>query len=287
MKKCLLLLFTILTPSLCIFAQPITQINQNFLEPSLRELLGEQAKVKAVKAKEYELTSRGARQDAGNFELFEFDSLGHLVRQVAIENHDTSLVRDLHYTEKGSLAWEVFEDKIWEKRYKAGYRFNQDQTVFQVKSYELVNEKSALLLDTRHYRYDEEGRPIAIFSLANEQVNESQHFSYDEEGRLLEELFKNADGELVGSIKFVYDEEGRQQQVIKTDHRRNHTEEFMYTYNPAGKISATRWLENGKVKGSMDYSYDESGETLLSIRQTINDQQKHEFVKEFAYEFFN
>ena len=158
MKKALLFLVTFSLFLLPCFSQPSPQDEYHFFEPEPQDLIDQQVPVKRLQTTKFELTSRGFKKEAGNLELFEFDSLGHLVKQVEIENHDTSMVRSLHYSRPGFLAWEQVDDKVLAKSYKAGYRLNPDRSVFQVKNYELLNAKSAMLLDTRMYRYNGAGK---------------------------------------------------------------------------------------------------------------------------------
>lgn len=286
MEKCLLSCLVFLFSTLISFAQPNPQDEYQFFEPMPHEMLASTAQVKRVQAKEFQLTPYGRKKDAGNLDLFEFDSLGHLVRKVEIENHDTSKVRSLHYTQPGYLAWEKVDDKLLAKSYKTGYRLNTDRSVFQAKNYELLNEKASMLLDTRMYRYDDTGKKQTVFSLTNNHLSEAQHFRYDDQGRLIEEVIKNADGEIIRSIAYMYNEQGLRTRVEKTDFWTTERKEvFTYTYTDQHKPLQVTWTINGQEKGKMLYEYDEAGKFLQRIRKTVNGDK--EVIQEFAYEFFN
>lgn len=286
MEKCLLsYLVIILTPFLS-FAQPTPQDEYQFFEPMPQEMMASLAQVKSVHAKEFQLTPYGHKKEDGNLLLFEFDTLGHLVRKVEIENYDTSRVRSLHYSQPGMLAWEKIDDKVLSKSYKAGYRLNPDRSVFQVKNYELLNEKASMLLDTRMYRYNEAGKKQTVYSLTNNHLSEAQHFRYDDQGRLIEEVIKNADDKTLRSIQYTYNELGQRTRIEKTDFWRTEQKEiFMYTYNEHAKLLQVVWEINGQEKGKMIYEYDEAGKFLQRIRKSVNGNK--EVIKEFAYEFFD
>jgi YD repeat-containing protein len=286
MKKYLLCFFALSLITLFCFSQSAPQDEYRFFEPEPQEIVASAPSVKSVQAKEFQLTPYGRKQDAGNLELFEFDSLGHLVRQVEIENHDTSRVRSLHYSQPGFLAWEKVDDKALAKSYKTGYRLNPDRSVFQTKNYELLNEKSAMLLDTRMYRYNESGKKQTVFSLSNNNLNESHHFKYDDQGRLVEEIFKNREEEVIRTIKYAYNDLGLRTKIEKTDFwRTEHKEIFTYTYNEQARLLQVVWETNGKEKGKMQYEYDEEGTFLQRIRKSVDGNK--EVIKEFNYEFFD
>ncbi len=285
MKNMLLCFCFILFSTLFSFGQSAPQSESQFLEPQPGELIDQQVNVKRVHAKEFQVTPYGKKKDAGHLEFFEFDSLGHLVRQVEIKNDDTSRVRSLHYSHPGLLAWEQVDDKLLAKSYKAGYRLNPDRSVFQVKNYELLNAKSSMLLDTRMYRYNQAGKKQTVYSLTNNHLSESQHFSYDPQGRLVEEINKDAAGKMVRSIRYTYNEAGKRTRIEKTDFWiKERNEVFNYTYNELGKLLEILWEVDGKEKGRMIYEYDESGKSLQRISKTVDG--KREYVKEFNYEFF-
>ncbi len=281
--------YLLLCPLFCL-ATLLTAQSPDFLEVPVQDALASQSNVKSVQAKSYLLNPSGTKKQEQALELFEFDSLGHLVRQVEIEGRDTSKVTDYHYTQKGALSSKVLIDKVWDKRYKSGYRFNSDKTVFQEKSYELVSENASMLLDTKHYRYDRDGRPQVVLSYANNQVNNTHHYEYDEAGRLTAEVFRNDAGEVTEAIEYAYDEAGRLKRVSRSEDTRGSchcTEEFVYTYNKQNKIEQITWLIDQESKGVTTYSYKEDGVTLLAVHQELADSRRPKrIVKEFEYQFY-
>lgn len=286
MEKCILSCVLVSFTTLFSFAQPTPQDEYQFFEPMHQEMMASTAQIKSVQSKEFQITPYGRKKEDGNVALFEFDTLGHLVRKVEIENYDTSRVRSLHYSQPGLLAWEKVDDKILAKSYKAGYRLNPDRSVFQVKNYELLNEKSSMLLDTRMYRYNEAGKKQTVYSLTNNHLSEAQHFSYNGQGKLIEAVIKNADEEILQSIKYTYNEQGKRTKIEKTDFwRTEHKETFSYTYNAQTKPLQVVWEINGQEKAKMLYEYDEKGTILQRIRKTVSGSK--EVIQEFAYVFFD
>ena len=275
--------------SLCITSFLLAQ-SPDLLEAPIQDAFASQANVKSVQAKSYLLSPSGTKQKEQALELFEFDSLGHLVRQVEIEGRDTSKVTDYLYTEKGSLSSKILEDKVWDKRYKSGYRFNADKTVFQVKSYELVNEKASMLLNTHQYRYNQAGRPQLVLSYINNQVSNTHYFDYDAEGRLVNEVFKDDKGAVTKSIEYTYDQSGRLGSMSKSEDTRGSchcTEKFVYSYTTSDKIQQITWLIDEEEKGVTTYQYKEDGVTLLAVHQELAGARspKH-IVKEYEYQFY-
>ncbi|MEO0472358.1 MAG: hypothetical protein AAF206_22230 [Bacteroidota bacterium] len=224
--------------------------------------------------------------------LLQFDASGNLKHHIELVQNDTSKVQDFFYTSKGTLGWTHTRDKVWNKKYKSGYRFNRNQSIFQVKSYEMLRNDEVMLLDTRQYVYNTDSLLTDIRFLESGKVVKTQKYDYDKVGRVTAERFLNREKEEYKSIEYVYNESG---QLEKITTREGNQRAHVYEYNQSGNPVKVEWLEGQKdaedekleLIATVSYEYDTKGR-LVEMARIDKPMTKAARVsrKQFQYESF-
>ena len=233
-----------------------------------------------------------ASQQVGNRSLqtgknlaYRFDDRGNLVQFAAYSNQDTSYLEAFGYTESGGMKWSQVENKSWNKTYKEGYRLNRNQTVFQAKAYEVINEKSeeVMLLHTKQYVYldGKDSLLQAIRYLENDRLVKQERFKYDQRDRLVAESMLGARGDTLKHIAYTYSNQDLLTRIVTQEGV--NVKESNYTYDAKGNPTRVQWLENGQVKGTITYLYNAEG-MLTEMQQTLDEKKSANAVHTFEYE---
>ncbi|MEL6254850.1 MAG: hypothetical protein AAFR87_22785 [Bacteroidota bacterium] len=223
--------------------------------------------IKAINVKSFpSLYSLNAKQEATR--TFLFDEEGQMIQFVELGKNDTSQIREFDYNDRGVLRWELKEDKIYNKSYKAGYRFDGNKNIYQVKNYEMINKDDVMLIESRRYIYNADSQLVAIKFLQNNQVKQVQKFTYDELGRTTSESEEDAVGAMKKKVSYAYNEMDLLVQV-KTETGTDNVVEYNYVYNVAGNPIEAEWKENGVQMGVMSYVYDKNG-MLVQMNRVLN-----------------
>ncbi|MDX2245552.1 MAG: hypothetical protein SF052_02165 [Bacteroidia bacterium] len=241
--------------------------------------------IKAIHVKSFE----GKIEPAGNFSSgvsYEYDSRGNLIQVVEVSSKDTSRVYDYKYTASGVLGWQHLKDNVWNKSYKSGYRFNSHKKVFQVKSYEMLHNNEVMLLHTKEYVYDDDSTLIAVRWMENSRVVKINRYEY-EKGNLKSETFENGNGSLVKKIIYDYNSDGLIAKVTTKQELNSLGEQYVYDYNTRGDITRVEWLSEGSLKGTVTYTYDNTGMLVKMNRDMIDPKSPDaHFCQVFEYEKF-
>ncbi|MEM6807152.1 MAG: hypothetical protein AAF696_37465, partial [Bacteroidota bacterium] len=138
--------------------------------------------IKAINVKTFSSHNTLQKQhDAAR--TFMFDAEGQMVQFVELGlTADTAQIREYDYNDRGLLRWEVREDKVYNKSYKSGYRFDGNKNIFQVKDYEMINKEEVMLIESRQYIYDTDSQIVAIKFKHKNKLKQTQRFTNDEVG---------------------------------------------------------------------------------------------------------
>lgn len=202
---------------------------------------------------------------------YEYDVKGNLVQLVEIQAKDTSRVHDFIYTERGRLGWKKLTDKVWDKEYKSGIRLNKSQDVYQVKSYEMLENDEVMLLETRQYVYNADSLLIGIKFLENNRLIKTHKYEYDKNGRVAKEIFENRTGSEIKSVSYKYNERGKTtyMAILTGKDKELSKQEYMYAYNKNGQQSEVKWVDNEVLQGTVNYIYDDNG-MLTQMHRVMN-----------------
>ncbi|MEL6675206.1 MAG: RHS repeat domain-containing protein [Bacteroidota bacterium] len=212
---------------------------------------------------------------------FLFNKQGKVLERIDTEREDTSMVQRFDYNRDGLLVWERTEDKVWNREYKEGYRFNRNKKLFQVKSYEAINASDLMLLNTKQYVYDKDSNLVAIRFMQNEQLIKVQNYQYDTEGRLTMESIENHLGETTQATEYTYNQ---QDQLVSVVNRKGKISEFRYDYNSDGNPIRAEWVQGEVTRGIVTYTY--NGEGLLTrVSRVMNEpgQSETSSIQVFEY----
>lgn len=216
---------------------------------------------------------------------YRFDDRGNLLEFAKYKDQDTSYLEAFAYTESGSMKWSQIENKSWNRTYKEGYRLNRNKTVFQAKSYEVINDKAdeVVLLHTKQYVYLEGKDSLlqTIRYLENDRIAKQEKFLYDAQDRLVDELTLDSRGDTLKHIAYAYTGKDLLTRIVTREGV--NVKESTYTYDPKGNPTRVQWLENGQIKGTITYTYDEQG-MLTEMQQTIDERKSANTVHRFEYE---
>lgn len=214
--------------------------------------------------------------------IYTYNEHGKIDRHIELQGQDTSCIHQYHYNERGTLVWKQTVDKVWNKNYRAGYRFTGNNTVFQVKSYEMLRNDERMLLDTRQYIYDADSQLVAIRSLEQNRVVRVQRFTYTESGQVAREMLENASGDTIRSVTYQYDTQGRITYVLTEAARR---QAFHYAYTETGRPLRIEWIEEDQPRGVAHYTYDERGFLTQLDRELVPQPGQPTLIRQtFAYE---
>jgi hypothetical protein len=221
----------------------------------------------------------------GKHLAYRFDDRGNMVQFAACKDQDTSYLEAFAYTESGGMKWSQIENKSWNKTFKEGYRLNRNKTVFQAKSYEVVNRKAdeVVLLHTKQYVYldGKDSLLQTIRYLENERLVKQERFNYDQQDRLADELMLDSRGDTLKHIAYSYSPQDLLTRIVTREGV--NVKESNYTYDTKGNPTRVQWLENGQIKGMITYTYDAEG-MLTEMQQTIDERKSANTVHTFEYE---
>ena len=244
-----------------------------------------EVKAKNIKSIQIKTLQQGHKLQMGKNLSYRFDDQGHLLQFVERKNQDTSYVEAISYTESGVVKSKQIENKSWNRTYREGFRHNSNSTVFQAKSYEVVNpaEDEVVLLHTKQYVYldGKDSLLQAIRYLENREIVKQEQFAYDKADRLVEELTLSSQEDTLKHISYTYDNQDLLTRIVTREGV--NIKESSYTYNENGNPTRVQWLENGQVKGTILYTYDEEGK-LKEMKQMIDERKAAGTVHIFEYE---
>lgn len=231
----------------------------------------------------------GGLTELASGKILYFNQEGNTIKEMEIHEQDTTFIKEWIYTENGLPRWEYAQDRIWNKEYRTAYRFNRDETIFQIKSYEMLGKEEMMLVDTQHYIYGRDNLHT-IRSLSRDEMQEEHHFLHGEDGRLYREEFIDKSGQVIRYIAYEYDALGR---LISTKEKNissfsDELHEYIYQYKNDGKISQVAWKENGVLRGTGTYQYDVMGK-LIRIERIMHGTTESEEIAElisFSYKNF-
>ncbi|GAB4408868.1 MAG: hypothetical protein OHK0039_12200 [Bacteroidia bacterium] len=206
----------------------------------------------------------GDRQRQLTSTLLEFDRRGNLVSHIQISNEDTSLIQRYQYTDNGVLRSTYTADKVWNRTYRSGYRFTGNQTMFQVKSYEVLRNDERMLLDTRQYVYDADSALVAIRSFENGQLIREQRYTHDTQGRIRSEALVNAQQDTIQTVYYTYDKAGN---ITEITQQARETRTFRYAYDIQNRLVQVEWREADQKRGEVTYRYDDQGKLTQMERR--------------------
>ena len=279
-------IFTFLLFASCIFcyAQPsFFQTQFQWDEPEFPQEFLQKYQIKSIKVQTYH------NQDAptgavASGALYEYDDKGNLIQMIETQYDDTSKIHDFLYSDRGVLRWQKVVDKVWNKTYRSGYRFTSNRTVFQVKSYEMLNNDEKMLLDTRQYVYDEDSLLIEILCYENNRLMRVHKFSYDEQGRTIKERFENGEKDLIKEVSYKYDDHDNIIRMVMQD---ENTNDYSYQYNQDNLPTEVSWKRNDQDKGLVKYSYNEEGMlTQMQRKVYATPSQSQGVLQVFSYEVY-
>jgi hypothetical protein len=270
----------------CIFALPAQMAleapSAQWESPEFRAPFLRRHKIKSIQIQtEQTRPGAGVRQSQT---LYAYNDRAQIATQIDLQGQDTSFIHRYHYNDRGTLVWKQTIDKVWDKNYRSGYRFTGNQTVFQVKSYELLRNDERMLLDTRQYIYDADSLLVAIRSLEQNRVVRVERFRYTEAGQIAQEVQENAAGDTLRSVSYRYDAQGRITYTLTETTRR---EAFHYAYAESGQPLRIEWLEDDQPRGVANYTYDDRGFLIQLDRELVPRPGQPSHIRQtFAYETY-
>ena len=219
---------------------------------------------------------------------YEYDSKGNIHQVVEIKRKDTSRIHDYVYTARGVLGWKVVKDRTWNKKYKKGFRFNQNKKVFQEKSYEMLHGNEVMLLNTKQYIYDDDSVLVAVRWMENNRLVKTTKYEYDQNYNITSETFENGSGELVKKVSYNYNAMGLIAKVA-TEQVDIPLEEYVYDYDTNGKATMVLWKTGGELMGKVAYTYDQNG-VLARMNREMYQKSKNQpshLCQVYEYEKFD
>lgn len=265
------------------FAQPsFFQTQFQWDEPDFDQEFLLRNKVKSIKVQTY-TNPDAPKGTVASGAVYEYDSDGNLIQMVETQYDDTSRIHDFLYSDRGVLRWQKVVDKVWNKTYRSGYRFTRNKTVFQVKSYEMLNNDEKMLLDTRQYVYDDDSLLIEIRCRENDRLMRVHKFTYDEKQRMTKEQFENGAGDTLKQVLYVY---GKDDNILRITIEDTQKHDYIYTYNEAGDPTAVTWKQNNIDKGIVTYAYDNKTGMLTEMQRKVfaTPTQSQGVLQVFSYE---
>lgn len=264
MKPFAVLFFCIYCLSIVHAQSPTYLPGLNWEDPKFKPRKVAQAGISSIKIDQFE--GKGSRSRLTQSAHFEFDSAGLILQQVASVPGDTLSIQQYSYNENGVLNTKTIQDYQWHKTYKEGYRFTSLKEPYQIRSYELLQNKQRLLLNTRQYIYNTDSTLQIIRILENGQVIQLHRFEYDEYKRIVAESFEDPDGTIIKRVGYSYDEEDRISYVVAKGTVQT---EFFYSFDKRGLPTEILWKENDRIKGMVKYAYNLDG-TVAKMERVMS-----------------
>ena len=281
------LTFTFLLIASCIFclAQPsFFQTQFRWDQPEFPQEFLQKYQIKSIKVHTYHNQDAPIGAEASGA-FYEYDTQGNLIQMVETQYDDTSKIHDFLYSDRGVLRWQKIVDKVWNKTYRSGYRFTGNKTVFQVKSYQMLNNDEKMLLDTRQYVYDDDSMLVKILCFENDRLMRVHKFTYDDQKRTVKERFENGEEGLIKEVSYAYDEEGNIVRMTMQDE--THKNDYSYTYNKDNQPETVSWKKDDIDKGLVKYTYNEAGMLQQMQRKVYaSPSQSQGILQVFSYEVY-
>jgi len=260
-----------------LFSLPVPE-SSGIREPSLKKYRIEQVVVDTYKG------SYSEKSKPQSSIIYTYDSNGKLKTSEERQNPATpSKVNQFEYSANGELAKTVTTDMVIKRGYQTGYRFNSNHTVFQAKSYEVLNNNQKLLLGTRQYVYENEDVLSEIRWIENGKVLRSQQFVYDEKNNVKEERFLDGTGTTTQTVSYLYDDQNRPTYVGIRE-KNQPLKEFTYQYDFRSNPSRIEWKEGGISRGLVTYEYNGNGLPLL-VNRIISQGSATPVVSTHVYQY--
>jgi len=262
-------------------AQMLTQkeLGENMIPDFNWEFMGRN-KIQKLELTSFKLLSTGGELPLDIREWYTFNEKGKIDSYGKIERGDTTEEHTYAYTERGMLKWVIVEDKKWSRKYKSGFRFNQDKTIFQVKSYESITEEEVMLLDTKEYFYSDSKQSM-IKVIVSDKVTKVHKFQYDDKDRLVAEKLEQPAGSIVQDTRYVYDNANNITNIVQ---KGNKNENRVFSYDKKGNILQIDWKEGPNQ--SIAYEYDERGDLIRYMDHTSKFANVRKKRVKFDYEFY-
>ncbi len=290
MKQLFTLLLLLLTTS-AVQSQTFSHYQiKGWVLPSLSEDFIKENQIKSIQivTEESNPTRGGGMGEIRSGRVLTFDPAGHTISEMEIHEMDTTFVKNWIYTEKGLPSWELSEDRVGNKRYRNGYRFNKDSSIFQIKFYEMLGKEEMMLVNTQQYIYREDKLHV-IRSLARKKQLGEHRFNYNAEGKLIDEQFLSDEGELERAIEYKYDAQGRLSRIIEKSFTvfADNMQEYQYLYALSGEVEKVIWFENGELKGTGTYKYDSNGKLSFIQRLMHGNPIEEEKMESIQFTYHN
>lgn len=213
----------------------------------------------------------------------EFGPAGKLQREVELEAEaDTSRIASFFYNDNGFLGWKQETDVRWGKVYRTGYRFLGADQVYQERDYEMLANEQVMLLETKQYVYNEQGKVLSISFKQGSKTIKKHDYTYNEQGQVESETSRTGTGDLIQSVSYEYYENASISKVVlKNDD--GVTSTYTFVYDEAGLPTKIDWNKDEDVNGTIVYEYDNSG-NLTAMQETSSDAVT--VRRSFVYEKF-
>ena len=228
-------------------------------------------------------TRGGGSHSLQSGKSFFYDSKGRLLKMIETDAGDTSMINTYAYTQHGKLCFKETKDKIWKKRYKTGYRFNRDASIFQIKYYEMINDQNTMLLDTRHFVYQPEENRQEIRYLEENRIIKRLIRSINNDA-VVEKMMEEESGDLIQERNIMLNEDGNWKKI--SIQKGQHLEEYLYSYDENNRLSEISLFENGKLREKAVYLYSPNGLLDKMYRDIISSSNQQELAAGYEYEFF-
>ncbi len=215
-----------------------------------------------------------------------FDAKGNITKLIEMEGQDTTRITTYAYTESGLKKEELIEDRSWNKTYKSRYRFTRNKNIYQIKSYEMINEQDAMLLNTHNYIYEGD-RLVSIRYFAQNELIGHKDYDYDSQGRLLAAFEYGLNERIEHSVFYTYDNRGRRISIVNEDNTNNGKEAFQYVYDLEGKLIEANWNKNDQLKGRAIYIYDPNGRMIEMQTKMPPQSSGNTLHTVFEYDYYS
>ncbi len=213
----------------------------------------------------------------------EFSPAGKLQREVELKaEEDTSRISSFFYNDNGFLGWKQETDVRWGKVYRTGYRFLSKDQVYQERDYEMLANEQVMLLETKQYVYNEEGKVLSISFKQGSKTIKKHNFTYNDLGQVQSETSTTGTGELIQSVSYEYYENASLSKVVLLNED-GVSSVYTFVYDDAGLPTKIDWNRDEEVTGTIVYEYDEQG-TLTAMEQSSSDAVT--VRRSFSYEKF-
>lgn len=213
----------------------------------------------------------------------EYSQAGKLQREVELKSEaDTARIASFFYNDNGFLGWKQETDVRWGKVFRTGYRFLSEDQVYQERDYEMLANEQVMLLETKQYVYNEQGKVLSISFKQGSKTIKKHDYTYNEDGKVKSETSRTGTGDLIQSVAYEYYENGSISQVTLLNEEEI-TSTYTFVYDDAGLPTRIDWNKDEDVSGTIVYEYDPSG-TLTAMQETSTESAT--VRRSFTYEKF-